>query len=651
MAETLDAERLLHHIIVTAGGEDRPGQAEMVRAVEHALTNDEHIIVQAGTGTGKSLGYLVPAAAWVAQSHQRVVVSTATLALQRQILMHDAPEVTDALRAAAGKDIHVAVLKGWQNYLCLRKTSDGVGSQEEALFSYDGQAVSSDSVVGRQVVQLREWAKHTLTGDRDDYPDTVSDRAWAQVSTSKRECVGSECPFAQSCFALTARERAADAQIVVTNHTLLGIQASGVPVLPEFDAVIVDEAHALADRVTGSLSALVSEGMISRIARGLRRMHVASLAVEKCATDVGEALEHAEEGRLKDYPPALASALMQTADSLSVAMDDLKKISAADDSQKARKKVVVAQVEALHDVIVDALSAPARDGAVVMWISQERMGRALHLAPLDVAGVLASTVFEEKPAILTSATAALGGSFSSLAAQVGFALSGADSWRGMDVGTPFEPAKQGILYIASRLPRPRGSGYGDECREEMLGLIEASAGGALGLFSSRQAVQKAADYVRTHSELPLLVQGEDQLSALIDDFRSDVHASLFGTLSLWQGVDVPGMTNRLVIIDRIPFPVPSDPLIAARSEAVKARGGNDFIEVSATRAALLLAQGAGRLLRKKTDRGVVAVLDSRLAGRSGYAVFLRRTLPRFWTTTDPAVVRGALEHLAADLPE
>ena len=439
MSEDRDAREALAEAVRRLGGSLRAGQAEMADRVEAALDAGSHLLVQAGTGTGKSLGYLVPVMLHAATAEERAVVSTATLALQRQVMTKDAPVAADAVEAVTGVRPSVALLKGWQNYLCRHRLAGGYPDDDaDTLFSA-GAATTPGRVgeadrgsVGEQIVRLREWAAETATGDRDDLIPGVSDRAWAHVSVSRAECLGPSCPLHEECF------------------------------------------------------------------------------------------------------PELARALGLTVAS--------------------------------------------------------------------------------------------------------------DRWDGVDVGTPFDYARQGILYAPTHLPRP-GRGICEAVLDELLALTEASGGGMLGLFSSRRAAAEAAEVLRGATDLTVYAQGDDQLSTLVEAFAADEDACLVGTLSLWQGVDVPGRTCRLVIIDRIPFPRPDDPVAQARSEAVAAAGGNGFMSVSATHAALLLAQGAGRLIRRPDDRGVVAVLDPRLR-TARYGSFLARSMPALWPTGDRDTVLGALGRLA-----
>ena len=593
---------VLETAVRSMGGSPRQGQTTMVREVAQTLADGTHLLVQAGTGTGKSLGYLVPAMVHAVQAGARVVVSTATLALQRQILTKDAPLAADAVEQVTGARPEVALLKGWQNYLCRHRLDGGYPQEEDeaALFGV-GDAISqpaaghgSDASLGEQVVRLREWAAKTDTGDRDDLVPGVSQRAWAQVSVSRAECLGQSCPLKSECFPELARTAA------------------------------TARKHA---------SVLVSE-------------------LESAGQTLQLALAELPDGRLEaPLPTALHDALVLLDGAARQVASDVRDQARAlgrDRSSEAAGGLAVART-AVAD-LVDALDRMTSDsvahGRDVAWIERPRMGAEpprLLLAPIEVAGSVASHLLNSRASVMTSATLALGDSFDPMARSLGLTLA-EQPWRGLDVGSPFDYPRQGILYVAAHLPRP-GAGISEAALDEMLALVEASEGGMLGLFSSRRAAQEAAEVLRGATALPVYAQGDDQLPTLVQAFAEDEAACLVGTLSLWQGVDVPGRTCRLVVIDRIPFPRPDDPVAQARTDAVVAAGGNGFMSVSATHAALLLAQGAGRLIRRSQDRGVVAVLDSRLR-TARYGGFLTRSMPALWPTTKPDVVRAALRRLA-----
>ena len=654
------------------GAAPRPGQVEMAARVSEALDDQAHLLVQAGTGTGKSLGYLVPVMVHAVDSGERAVVSTATLALQRQVLTKDAPLAADAVEAVTGLRPAIALLKGWQNYVCRHRLQGGypdADDADDALFSAGAATVSGRigeagrRSVGEQVVRLREWAAETTTGDRDDLVPGVSDRAWAQVSVARAECLGASCPLREECFPELARAAAMAADVVVTNHAMLGIAVAGnTGVLPEHRVLVVDEAHELADRVRSQGTASLSAAVVMRVAATARKgasIHVTEL--ESAGQRLQLALADLPDGRLSDgLPPALHEALVVLDGAAGHALTDVGEgvipgkrgadASGAGGSGGSGGSGGVAlartAVSDLVDIIARMTSDSVRERRDVAWIERPRMGAEpprLTLAPVDVAGSLADSLLEDRAVILTSATLALGGSFEPMARTLGLTLAGGQ-WDGVDVGTPFDYPRQGILYTPTHLPRP-GQGISEAALDEILALTEASRGGMLGLFSSRRAADEAAEVLRNATDLTVYAQGDDQLPTLVDAFAVDEDACLVGTLSLWQGVDVPGRTCRLVIIDRIPFPRPDDPVAQARSEAVAAAGGNGFMSVSATHAALLLAQGAGRLIRRADDRGVVAVLDPRLH-TARYGAFLARSMPGLWPTRDRDVVLGALSRLA-----
>lgn len=641
------ALEVLRAVIKELGGQSRSGQEEMVRAVARTLCETGHLIVQAGTGTGKSFAYLVPALLWCAQEDHRVIISTATLALQRQIMIHDAPLVAKIVGRIVGRTPKVALLKGWNNYVCLRKASGGYAEEGALLSRMEAEYGSfSGTAQGEEVMRARDWAMESASGDRDDLVPGVSERVWAQLSLPKQECLGESCPLRDSCYPVLAHYAAEEADLVITNHSMLGVASTGRPVLPATDAYIIDEAHVLVERVTSQLTASLNKYEVTGVARLLRRTALDDEMLDNSAEELERVLAAMPEERVTELPSDLADALARLLGRVQEALGGVEAMKPAGESEAMARQILRSRLSDIAQVCEELLSSAVAGGNKVVWNAAVADDvHCLYVAPLDVSHALAHCLFEDTPAVLTSATLKIGGAFDSIAHNVGLTKLGESRWEGIDVGTPFNYGKQGILYVAEHLPPPGREGYGEEYLEEMLALIEASGGGALGLFTSRMAAQRAADYMRERSALPVLCQGEDQLSTLIEDFSAQREASLFGTIGLWQGVDVPGDTLRLVIIDRIPFPRPNDPITQARSEAVEARRGNAFMEISAAQAALLLAQGAGRLLRRIDDRGVVAVLDSRLRTKR-YARFLLSSMPAMWPTSDPRIVRGALERLS-----
>lgn len=674
------------------GGSPRLGQQQMAHAVAEALAAREHLLVQAGTGTGKSLGYLAPVLAHLAaHPDDRVVVATATLALQAQLAGSDIPHALAALEKVSGKRVRSAVLKGRSNYACLLRVRESGPIEQQGLFGgvdmaeqIRGSGADEVSVLGAEVLALREWAEDQAErgglADRDDAP-THTARGWGQVSISSLECLGAQrCPFGAECFVEKSRELGRAADLVVTNHALLAIDAMQEgTVLPEHSAVVIDEAHELVARVTGAASAELSPQMVERVAKRAMRWMDDDTALDlmDAGEALGTALDAAPVARVQPGESALVTALGQVRD---LAREGVSQVGRGKESKEADGERRQAQA-ALQEIfeVAERMAAPTE--ADVVWVvDRERFGRELRAAPLSVAGLMRGSILGQHTVVFTSATLKVGGGFTKVAGSFGLraaeqvtgdepgadkgpsadevmgagfeaAMAGTMPWRAMDVGSPFDYGRQGILYLAKELPRPGRDGTDPAVLAEIAQLVWASGGHALGLFASQRAAQAAAEHVR--AELPtfeVLLQGDAHLSELTGRFIAEPQTSLFGTLSLWQGVDVPGDTCRLVVIDKIPFPRPDEPLMQARQQEVERHGGNGFMAVAATHAALLLAQGAGRLIRRTTDRGVVAVLDPRIV-TARYGGFLRASLPPMWTTTDPDVAVAALQRLAGEQPD
>ena len=689
---------LLDTAVESLGGSRRDGQMMMAEAVGNALTTGEHLAVQAGTGTGKSLAYLVPSLRHAVDTGRTVVVSTATIALQNQLVDRDLPRLSAALEPSLGVSPSHAILKGRGNYLCLHRVGSGPVDEAdpeeietEELFDLPlgGESTAArtptqasprdtgpTSRLGREIARLHDWAQDTETGDRDDLPRGVSDAAWRQVSVTSRECLGQLCPEFSECFAELAKQEAGRADIVVTNHALLAIDAmTDVSVLPEHDAVVIDEAHELSDRVTGVSTAELTGAAVIQAARRAAKLVDQQTADRMVAAGEGLAalLEICPDGRWDILPEgadlALA-AVRHTAENCRSTVPGPKPGEVANDPQGAsdRQKTLAAldEIADAADRMLTSYDKPVAERMEIVWMStEERRGRILRVAPLTVAGLLRTRLFAESTVILTSATLTTGGKFDGLAASWGLPPSSSTRidtstavsleppsdddaaslrWTGLDAGSPFDYPRNGILYVAEHLPAPGRDGTSPAAEDELVDLITAAGGRTLGLFSSMRAAKAAAETLRERLDTPVLCQGEDSTANLVARFAEDEETTLVGTLSLWQGVDVPGKSLSLVVIDRIPFPRPDDPLLSARQRSVAARGGNGFLAVAGNHAALLLAQGVGRLLRRTEDRGVVAILDSRLV-TARYGGYLRASLPPFWQTTNRDVVLGALERL------
>jgi ATP-dependent DNA helicase DinG len=668
------AHRVALAVAVQAiGGLERPGQARMADAVADSFDTGTHLLVQAGTGTGKSLGYLVPALSWLTQHPgERIVVATATLALQSQLADKDIPVALDAVEQVTGdRPVH-AILKGRTNYACLLRVRDSASSHQGTLLSAAdlvGTIPSTtpstpESALGGEVLALREWAEEQAAADgladRDSAPPHT-ERGWHQVSIPVRECLGAQrCPYGDDCFVEKSRDAARAADLIVTNHALLAINAMhGGTALPPHRALIIDEAHEVVARVTGAASAELSPQLVDRIGRRVLPYvdDEVALALLESADALRKALDLSPLERVEDTETGVVVACEAVR---SAARACISALTSTDDKNPDKRQTAAA-VKEVFDVA--ERMAAVRDHDVVWVADRERSGRELRAAPLSVSALMRDHIFADRTAVLTSATLRLGGEFTAIATSVGLRIDeraealpsetaedirsdNHQPWRAIDVGSPFEYRRQGILYLARSLPAPGRDGLSDSYLEEIAELVWAAGGRTLGLFSSRRAAEAAAAHVRKQlPKLTILCQGDAQLSELTRRFVEEEAASLFGTLSLWQGVDVPGATCSLVIIDRIPFPRPDEPLTLARQRAVAEAGGNGFLAVAATHAALLLAQGSGRLIRRLSDRGVVAVLDPRVI-TARYGNYLRASMPDMWQTSDREVVIGALRRIS-----
>lgn len=656
MPQKSSVREVLAGAVEALGGQERPGQVEMAEAVATAMAQEQHLLVQAGTGTGKSLGYLVPSLL----NGDRVVVATATLALQHQLVERDIPRLVTAVGDTL--DASYAVLKGRSNYACLHRIREGVPDDQGVLVDLP------QGSTGAEVLALRAWAEEEAkdggSGERDNAP-RHTDRIWRQVSVNHRECLGAaKCAFGAECFAELAKEKAAKSHLIVTNHSLLAIDAiEGVPMIPDYDVVVIDEAHELVARVTQAATDELAVGDVERAARRSQK-HIADRGdASTAADDLADASEALADALAATAPGRIEQPGEQLSDALALVRDAARALVSAFGKDEGDADAGRTQAKGLaQEVFTTAERMAAAKESDVLWMNEarDRIPARLAVAPLQVWAQMRDRLLSDKTVIFTSATLMLGGDFNSVAGSLGLKPServdtGAPDvkdddalpWRALDVGSPFDYSRQGIVYVARHLPPPGRDGLGPAQIDEIVELIDASEGRTLGLFSSRRAAEAAAEAVRERlPHLTTLAQGDAQLPELSRQFVEDPHTNLFGTLSLWQGLDVPGDTCQLVLIDRIPFPRPDDPLMSARQKAADKAGGNGFMQVAATHAALLLAQGVGRLIRTTQDKGVVAILDPRLS-TARYGGFLKASLPPMWSTTDPQVVRQALARLAA----
>jgi ATP-dependent DNA helicase DinG len=606
------------------GGEVRAGQAEMAEAVAEAIRSGRHLAVQAGTGTGKTLAYLVPAIL----SGTTTVVATATKNLQDQLAGKDLPFLQQHLDVP----FDWAVLKGRSNYLCMQRLVE-LASRDSA-----GEQLGLDGVAERapkdELVRLARWASQTQVGDRAELDEEPSDAAWAAVSVSARECPGaSRCPQGGACFAEQARQRAAAADVVVVNLHLYGLDlAAGGAILPEHELAVVDEAHQLEDTISATSGVEITAGRFADLARRTRGV-VADDRLAAGIDDAGrilvEALRPHRDRRLKgDLPHDLGGALTVARGRVELVLAAARAVPASA-PEDARARALRLQ-QAASALIEDLSVVEQVTSSHVVWVEGSDAFPVLRVAPLDVAGLLHEGLWSRRTAVLTSATLP-----ARLPGRLG-APQGAITE--LDVGSPFDYERQALLYCAAHLPDPRADGYLAALADELVGLIEAAGGRTLELFTSFRVLDEMAAAVAERVAVPILSQRSAPKARLVEAFATDPATCLFATMGFWQGIDVPGDACTLVVIDRIPFPRPDEPLLQARREQA---GADAFQRIDLPRATTLLAQGAGRLVRSANDRGVVAVLDRRLATAT-YRWEVVRALPPMRRTKDPEEARAAL---------
>ena len=612
------------------GGEHRPGQEAMSRRIAEAIEEGSHLVIRAGTGTGKSLAYLVPAIL----SGQRTIVATATKALQDQLAGKDLPFLVEHL----DHQFNFAVLKGRSNYVCRQRLDEVAGS--EAQQALDGLAETANA---DELQAIAAWADTTETGDRADLPIQPTPATWAAVSVGSHECPGAvKCPRGGDCFSEKARSAAAGADVVVTNLHLYGIDvATDGMILPEHDLAILDEAHQTEDVLAQACGFELRGGRFTALVRNARSILTGSRAIEDVnnlvghlvdalAGHVGRRLVPAEDGDLR-------SALELARSRLAGLRSELMNIPTTGPGDVAARRARALQTLGTLSGDVDAalnLDGGPMPGAKVAWVEGRADRPVLHVAPVEVGEVLNQKLWGDRTVILTSATVP-----ANLADRLGMTD---HPHRFEDVGSPFDFDRQALLYCATSLPDPREADYRAACHDEIERLAVAAGGRMLALFTSRRALDEAVEALR--DRLPWTVLHQDDLPKplLMARFAEDETSCLFGTKGLWHGIDVPGTSLSLVVIDRIPFPRPDDPLLSARRDLV---GNGAFREIDLPRAATELAQGAGRLIRTGDDIGVVAVLDRRLATNRSYRWDLLEAMPPMARTSDSREVVSFLEGL------
>ncbi len=634
---------MLDRAVAALGGDDRPGQRRLAEAVSDAITDGHHLVAEAPTGSGKSLAYLAPALA----SGKRTVIATATLALQDQLWHKDLPH----LEAHSGVPFTRALLKGRSNYLCLAKLAAARGDQ--ALFDE-----RPSERFQRDIKALERFGAESATGAVDDLPAAIDPASWRLVTCAANECPGAtRCEQGADCFAELARLQAEDVDVLVVNHALYCAHlAADGHLLPEHDVVIFDEAHTLDRTATGALGFDLSAGGLHQLAGRLRRVDTPAAAVDAINTSaerVNDALEDLE-GRVDPTEGRLAEVLASLSEQLATALRGVDRERGALAAQAVR--LASTRLDAVH-----RLQAPV-EGEVVWVEGNER--RVLRLAPITIGPRLAPVLFEKVATVLVSATLGPGPRFEPLArglgldpaAPFGGARTDEDDtgfgddgpglgYEALRVESPFDHRNQAMLYVPRHLPDVRNAEWADAAGAELCDLVAAAGGRALVLCTSWRVVHAFAELLREETSHLVLVQGDEPAAHLIEQFSADETSCLVATRAFWMGLDIPGPSCVLVVIDRLPFARPDEPLEQARREVAERAGGNGFRDVDLPGAALVLAQGAGRLVRTHDDRGVVAVLDRRLAA-AGYRRVLLDALPPMRRVVDGDVAKAFLAESA-----
>lgn len=598
--------------------EDRPGQRAMAEAVDSAVATGRHLVVQAGTGTGKTLGYLVP----VVASGRKAVVTTATKALQDQLAHKDLPLVADTVARALGRELEWAVLKGRSNYVCRQRLEETLSRQGSEQMQLEG----TTDRLRREVAKVKEWSDRHETGDLADLPFGIGRDTESAVTVGSDECPGARrCPLGGTCFAELARLRASEADIVVVNTHLYGLDvAADGAILSEHDIVVVDEAHGLEDIISDSVAVSFSRSRLHRLGSAVSRI-VDDSALHTAVDALGDELErrlgsHSDRRLPVPLPDDLVDLLLDARRVVGDVLDALRKVETSDEDANQRRL----RAQQLSTRLADDLDlALAIDSTRVPFVQGAEGSLRLDIAPLDVGPVLSNAAWSRRTAVLTSATIP-----QNLPERIGLET---DTYDALDVGSPFDYPANSLLYCPSNFPNPNGAAFQSAVNDELFRLITAARGRTLALFTSYRAMDAAVDALRPILDVTVMSQrDQSQKSRLVEAFVADENSCLFATAGFFQGIDIPGRTLSLVTIDRIPFPRPDDPLLSARRERV---GDRAFRDIDLPRAATLLAQAAGRLIRSTTDRGVVAVFDPRLA-TAGYRRHLLAAMPPMKRTID-----------------
>ncbi len=605
----------------------------MAHAVSDALAEGKHLIVQAGTGTGKTIAYLVPAIV----AGKKTVVTTATKALQDQLAHKDLPFLVEHLGSYVNRDITFAVLKGRSNYVCRQRLAEINGESEKKNRKNDSPTLlevdEMSQSVRREIDLISEWVKGSKSGDMADISWSPSERAMRAVSVGSDECPGARrCPVGGTCFSEIARFKASEADIVVVNTHLYGLHvASGGQLLPEHEVLIVDEAHGLEDIMSDTVGVSLHAGNFNFFAGVVKRI-IADPKVISDIVNIGMMLDEVLTGLHNQrisapLPLEITAVLAEGRRLVARILDILRTIDTKDDDSNQRKLRAQTLATRLADTIDVALKT---DDTYVPYVSGTVDHPKLDIAPLDVGPVLDAGVWQKTTAILTSATVP-----NKMAERIGLPISRTQT---CNVESPFDYQSNAVLYCSKHLPNPNSAEFTKLMHEELFHLIAAAGGRTLALFTSYKALDLAVEAMRKKLPNTILSQREYQKTQLVKLFTEDESSCLFATSGFFQGIDIPGRTLSLVTLDRIPFPRPDDPLLSARRDAI---GDRAFREIDLPRAATLLAQATGRLIRNATDRGVVAVFDPRL-GNAGYRRDILESMPPMRKSIDRAEVEEFL---------
>ena len=624
--------------------EYRPGQIQMAQGVADAIEQNQHLCVEAGTGTGKTLAYLIPAIF----SDKRVVISTATKNLQEQLFYKDIPFLEKAL----GRKLSICYMKGRSNYLCWNR-----------LEEIDGEAYLFSPHDPKYIKLIKKWAQRTDTGDRAELSELPEDMLlWHHLDARRETCTGQKCRNFDACFITRVRQKALESDIVIVNHHLFFAdlalrQGDFGSVLPDYSVLVFDEAHEIEDVATQYFGVMVSNYRIEELVRDIDRVLVEtgsssaflSGQIEKLAerSRVFFAQFQSREGRYALQPLGPGSGTRRGPSGTDMISDDYRALRVQLDVVKSSLANIPVQsdsVEALirrsmelHGDLAAILDADSREH--VYWCEIRGRGIFLWASPINISALLRDRLFScVESAILTSATLSTGGNFSFVKARLG--LDGAGE---LIVPSHFDFARQAVFYVPRNIPEPREEGWVRRACQELEMILDASRGRAFVLFTSYSQMEQVHEVLKSRLPFPVMIQGEKSKSALLESFRSTPHAVLFATSSFWQGVDVQGEQLSCVVVDKLPFSVPSDPVVAARIAQINESGGNAFYDYQIPTATILLKQGLGRLIRSKTDRGILALLDKRILTKSYGKVFLQ-SLPPAPLTHDSTKICNFLQN-------